>query len=214
MPAEANGGPTGVAAYYVDASTSEAVRVGQDGSHEVLGNNLGGSPGIAVGSDGTVYVARSSDGNVYQMEAGQAAVEIAFSTDIPEALDLAVDDAGTLYVATEEDGVVKRLADGTESVLKSDDISQYSSIAVGQDGVVYVLDRVNGSVNRMDPSGTSSTQVAADPEVNEISYLSIDGQDRLYAGTATGTIYRITQGSARRRWMRSPRPSGPRPTSR
>ncbi|MFI5896380.1 fibronectin type III domain-containing protein [Actinoplanes sp. NPDC051513] len=194
-PAEADGGLTGAAAYYIDANAGEAVRIAQDGTHEILGNNFGGSPGIAVGDDGTVYVARSYDGEVFKIEADQAPAPMSFTTVFPVAIDLVVDHADTLYLATPDDGVVKRLADGTESTLTSNDILQYSSVAVSQDGTVYVLDRASGAVNKMDPSGTSSTVVVGYPEVDSISVLAIDGQDRLYVGAgSTGTVYRVTQG--------------------
>ncbi len=142
--------------------------------------------GIAVAADGAIYVSDAAanrvrvirDGTITTLAgtgvpgyAGDGALARAARLDAPTAL--AVDAAGAVYVSDSEscavrqvtpDGMIRTVAGTSRSGFEGDGgpalvaaLSHPDGIAVAADGALYIGDRLNRRVRRVDLDGTIST---------------------------------------------------------
>ncbi|MEU4564652.1 fibronectin type III domain-containing protein [Actinoplanes sp. NPDC023936] len=199
-PAEAvvvDGDISDVALYH-RTSSGVTTRVSPDGSSAVLGDvssGLDGSAGIEVDDDGTVYVTNNYTSKIYKIPPGGVATQVPFTTHLSSPTDVAVDGSGALYTTTASfGGVVRRAADGTETSFTFTGIWSIGDMVVDDEGSIYLLDGMQDLLVKQDAQGNQST-IAQYPDIAATGSLAIDDQKRLYVGSSSGSIYRITQGA-------------------
>lgn len=186
-----------------------------DGAHG--GAEFAVPAGVAVGNDGTIYVAdewnRSvrviSPTGVVTTLAGRGAHNPAgasVSLDAPTSIVLAPN--GTLYVsdtaascirAVSPDGRVMPFA-GTKggSLLDAQDplrarFSSPHGLALGPHAELYVADSGNNAIRRIDALGVSTVTT----EVPRVTGLAVAADGTIYASSdRTGSVYRIRDGHA------------------
>jgi hypothetical protein len=184
------------------AGTGERGRFGDDGP--ATRARLNHPTGVAVGPDGTVYIA--DHGNQRVRKVGPDGT---ISTHAKaNAMDLAVDGAGVLYVATSDDGILEidgagkrtTVAGGGESGVESAvggpatacKLFPHPSIAVDGTGVLYFADFGEGAIYRVALDGTLSVLAARgsgafDPKGEASTIASADDAD--VAVGPDGTLY-------------------------
>ncbi|MFF5292628.1 fibronectin type III domain-containing protein [Paractinoplanes globisporus] len=191
--------PTGdlteVAVYTVSFS-GDVMRVGPDGTVTFPATGL--TPlgqGIAAAPDGTLYVSSPPNDTVWKIAPGGSPAAVPFTATVDSPQDIAVDDTGALYtVSTGTGKVIKRATNGTEAEIPFT-AAIVSAMAVDHDGShIYLLDVMNGEIVRMDADGGNRTVVVGFNDIHNIQAITVDDQQRVYAGTVDGHIYRITQG--------------------
>ncbi|MEU8242412.1 fibronectin type III domain-containing protein [Actinoplanes missouriensis] len=199
-PAEAvvvDGDISDVAIYH-RASNGLTTRVSPDGSSAVIGNvasGLDGSAGITVDDDGTVYVTNQYASKIFKIPPGGVATQVPFTTHLSSPTDVAVDGSGALYTTTASfGGVVRRAPGGTETSFDFTGTWSIGAMVVDDQGSMYMLDSMQDLLVKQDAQGNQTT-VAQYPDISGSGSLAIDAQRRLYVGSSSGTLYRITQGS-------------------
>jgi RHS repeat-associated protein len=121
---------------------------------ELWADGLGALRGIAVGSDGAVYVADRDAGTVTRLGADGSRTIVADTLDCP--VGIAFDATGRLLVAEERAGRVVRVeSGGTRTVLL--EAQQPRWLAVAPDGTLYVAARAATRSSDPPPDDESQT---------------------------------------------------------
>ncbi|HLJ45964.1 MAG TPA: hypothetical protein VKU01_08150 [Bryobacteraceae bacterium] len=130
-----------------------------------------GTPsGIAVASDGRVYVADFDNNVVYRFSAAGVYTDTFISSNLFEPTGLAFGPDGFLYVANFGAGnnsyVVRFKPDGTPVdatpfVPSSTGLFDPGAIVFGRDGNLYIADSSNAAIDRVTSGGVFSTLVPA-----------------------------------------------------
>ena len=149
--------------------------------------------GLALSSDGTLYVSDSGTREVLRVTP-QGDLEV-FASGLSQdgglgPVGLAFDSQDNLY-ATVYGGSIRRITpDGTVSLLTDDEnLTSPSGLAIDEAGNLYASNFVSGKIVRVTPSGEASLLATIDSELGYIAYA----QGALYAtGFDTHKIYRIT----------------------
>ncbi|QTN29968.1 SMP-30/gluconolactonase/LRE family protein [Rhodoferax sp. AJA081-3] len=138
--------------------------------------------GLAVGSDGTLYVADSANHSIRKVTAagvvttwsgtaGTAGPAAASPAQFNEPFAVALDSSGTLYVADTNNHAIRKIssagvvstlaggngpgsADGTGSAAK---FTEPHGVALDAAGSVYVTDYMNHTVRKVTPAGVVTT---------------------------------------------------------
>ena len=178
------------------------------GSRDGTGNNARFSTpsGIAIGSDGAVYVADTLSHAIRRIVPSSAVVttlagskpELGYAEGTGTAarfrfpFGVASDDNGNIYVA--DDTAVRRItpAGVTSLVAGSPGVAGFvdgtgtsarfgalTAIAVGPGGMLYVTDPSNNAVRRITPAGVVTT-VAASPQLTAPWGIAVDAASTLY----------------------------------
>ncbi|HEX6352924.1 protein kinase domain-containing protein [Actinophytocola sp.] len=143
--------------------------------------------GIAFGADGTLYIADSDNNRIRAVDgdgrirtvagvgrsgsAGDGGPAEQAELADPVSIDIAAD--GTIYLAEEDgnrirrvgvDGIITTVAGNGETGYSGDDgpataarLNEPSGVHVGPDGALYISDRLNSRLRRVDPAGTITT---------------------------------------------------------
>jgi Ca2+-binding RTX toxin-like protein len=122
--------------------------------------------GVAVGTDGTIYAAQNTGGNLLRVPLGGAPTTIADQLTRP--VDVEVDIDGTLLVTdegTNPDSVVRvNPTTGASTPVATLEAGRgIYGLTRGVDGLDYVTDLTQDAVLRVDPTTGTSTQVLRDP---------------------------------------------------
>lgn len=165
--------------------------------------------GIAVASNGNVYIGENDNHRIQVFDADGNFLSIFNNTDVTHPQGMAFDDSGNLWVADSATNSVKKFnASGTllatyGSAGSGDgQFDAPSAIAVDSDGNFYVTDYGNTRVEKFDSSGAYVTQwgssgagdgqfsnpigIAVDSD-NDV-YVSEDGNCRVQKFTSDGTF--------------------------
>lgn len=189
--------------------------------------------GIAIAPDGVVYVSdslahrvRVIRGGIITTAAGNG--EEAYTGDggpgtnaaLHAPTALALDGAGNLLIADTQNDAVRRLApDGTITTIAGTgtrgfsgdggpataaELNQPNGLAIDTDGTIYVADRSNFRIRRIDPAGVIDTFAGVGVEGHDgdggpatqakfgfIARLSIDGDTLLVADQSNGAARSI-----------------------
>ena len=149
--------------------------------------------GLAVDSSGNLYISDTEKGDIYVLSASGELQTLL--TDLEKPMGLCWSD-DVLYIAETGENRIIQYADGNLSVLagsgkaafadgeaKEASFSSPQSIAVDEDGVVYVADTVNSAI-RYIQSGEVKTLFARNKDEMSASLVSPSGlflqQDKLY----------------------------------
>lgn len=148
---------------------------------------LANGRGVAVDTAGNVYaVARGShfsDSQVLKLAPGQTApTQLAFGDNVSDGI--AVDAGGNVFTANhglQLTGVWK-LAPAARgpSLLPFGQLSRPTSVAVGRDGSVYVVDETLRQVFKLAPGATSPNRMMPTVPLNVPQGVAIDKDDNLY----------------------------------
>jgi sugar lactone lactonase YvrE len=148
-----------------------AVRTLAGATSDANSARFGDPFGIAVATDGTIYVSDGETGRIYQLAPDGAAKVVAENLNTPSAIAVAPD--GTLVVADTGSHTIKRLEtkDGRVHVIagienragfadgnRADALFNGPvGIAVGKDGTIYVADTYNDRIRAIDAEGRVRT---------------------------------------------------------
>jgi len=181
--------------------------------------------GVAVDSAGTVYVADLSNNRIRKVKpdgtvstlAGSGAAGFAdgagLTAQFNKPTGVAVDSAGTVYVADSNnnrirkvrpDGMVSTLAgSGTQGFLDAVGVAAKfahpNGVAVDSTGTVYVADKFNKRIRKVQPNGTVST-LAGTGTLGFADGAGAASQFNFPTGVAigsTGTVYVADQSNQR-----------------
>lgn len=188
--------------------------------------------GIAVGSENRIYVSdslanrvRKIEGGIIDTVAGTGAAEYsgdggpgtAAALHWPTALEL--DEAGNLYIADTFNHAIRRLnTDGSIETLVGTGVEGYAGdggpataaqlsqpfgVALAEDGALYIGDRGNFVVRRVDPDGTITTVAgtgvegsgpsgpASAAELGSLARVALDGDSLLVTDQSNARIWRL-----------------------
>jgi sugar lactone lactonase YvrE len=176
--------------------TTLAGKAGSTGSADGVGSTASfNSPaGIAVGIDGTVYVADSGNDTIRKITPGGVVSTFAGTAgsagygdgaggaaQFRKPSGVAVDSAGNVYVADTGNYVVRKITPGgvvstlagipgtdgwIDGSAVNSKFSQLSGVAVDPNGNVFVADTGNNTVREISASGTVSTPFFPEGELN------------------------------------------------
>jgi tripartite motif-containing protein 71 len=191
--------------YVADLSNGRVSIFGGDGKFKATLGHLGAEPGkgkpgefnepsgVAVGPDGTVYVADAWNGRIQKFDAkGKVLGEyggVRYSFYSPR--NVAVDKAGNLYVADTGNSAVK-VIDPSGKLLRvlggrgsgGGKFNEVFGVAVNSRGEVFVADPGNKRIHKFSASGDflKDRKVAGWQTAAPFwPMLAVDGQDRVWA---------------------------------
>jgi hypothetical protein len=198
--------------YVVDSADSNIYRFGLDGGRasqaRISSAPVSGGPrGVAVGRDGSIYIARYGSGDVVQIDPGTGAVIRTIATGIPCATALAVDPvSGDLFVSQNLCGdTIFRVSNfqsgpGTTSAYAKGDLG-VDGISFGSDGTLYGSDA--GQILAIDgtssPSPGTSNAIAQVPHSDGLAFAPVGSSGLppyLVVNRTDGTVTRVDLGPA------------------
>lgn len=131
----------------------------------------------AIGHAQTLFVSSSQD---YIFEVTPGGTVSTFVNSITSPSQMAVNSSGDLFVAT--DGTIVQITpEGVESPFATG-IYDVGGMAFNMDGDLFVSDFGTGTITEITPAGAESTFASG---LDDPRGLAFDGQQILYAGTAT-----------------------------
>ncbi|MBL91152.1 MAG: hypothetical protein CMH56_04975 [Myxococcales bacterium] len=148
-----DGGTTSTGGVDPAATTFSATALGEFGLKEPTG--------LALGSDGSLYVTDAFLNAVKKIDPQQNVTDIGSGFSMPRGIALAAD--GSVYVADAGNALVKKVApDGTITTV-GDGFTSPEGVAIGPDGSLFIADSGAYTVTHIKPDGTS-TQITYDED--------------------------------------------------
>ena len=129
---------------------------------------------ICAAADGALYVATGEEGRIYRIQSNGAA-EVYFETGQSNVTALAFSSHGHLIAGTDPNGLVYDIAEREKgTVIYDSSLPEIRSIAIAQDGTVYVAAMGGAVPSRSAPAGVSAgaspaTVTATTPTVVTVS---------------------------------------------
>lgn len=119
-----------------------------------LGDGFNSPKGVAVDSQGNVYVADTGNNAVKMISVDGTITTLGSGFNFP--FGVAVDSLGTVYVSDTWNNAVKRInGDGTTTTLGS--VASMGGVAVDSQDNIYVADTFNSAVKMISADGTTTT---------------------------------------------------------
>lgn len=143
-----------------------------------------------VGPDQAIYLANSSIGTVYRVDATTARVT-PYLTGLSNPTGLLFEPGGDLLIAEETSNRIRRYSNGVLTTWAS--LNRPAYLRRGRDGKVYSLSSADGTLYRHEADGSAS--VYARGLVRDGRAVRLDSAGRLYALTPTELRRRNADGS-------------------
>jgi uncharacterized protein (TIGR03437 family) len=165
--------------------------------------------GLAVDSQGNVYVSDAGDNHVRKITP-DGAIRTVASTGLNQPYGLALDSAGSLYIADLGNQCVRRVnSDGTLSMVVAQGLSAPRNLAFDLDGSLLISDFGSSQVFRYSSAGILSVVAgtgtpgfsgdngpAASAQLNAPAALTVDSSGALYiADSGNNRIRKIVGGN-------------------
>jgi len=154
--------------------------------------------GLALNSSGDLFITDYNNGRVLSVASpystGSHTANV-YATGIAYATDLTFRNDGQLFVSSSTNAssnIINVASDGSTSVFSSGYSYPTSIVAYGDE--LYVANSGNGTISRIDNTGTSSTFVSGLSSPSGPYGLSVDISGNIYFGDhATGDIFSANQ---------------------
>ncbi len=187
--------------YIADAGNDRIRRVGPDGIITTIaggGKALNGDgglavdatlfnpEGVAIGLDGSIYIADTYDHRVRRIGPDGIITTVAgdgrncctqlinipaVQASLDEPQGIAIGPDGSLYIADSENGVLRVGLDGIIKTVEQTELQHPVAVAVGADGTLYI-----------------GTEYAGDPYYNRVWRIGLDGSSYVVAGTGVAGL--------------------------
>ncbi|MDV3125846.1 hypothetical protein M1247_13035 [Mycobacterium sp. 21AC1] len=164
----------------------------QSGAQTAISVDPMGVSGIAVGPNNVVYLGGSGGFSTLTPDSAQPTpLKLA---EQPVVTSMAMAPDGTLSFVT-LGGAIESISPGatTAKSLPFDKFQQLSSIAVAQDGTVYLGDNEHDKLLMLAPGASAPTERPVDG-VGGLGHMVIDGDDNVYV-SMRGKIVKIAKGA-------------------
>ncbi|NOV04752.1 S-layer homology domain-containing protein [Paenibacillus planticolens] len=159
--------------------------------------------GVAVGSDGTVYVTDKTNHKIKKLSSTgstSAWEDITNLQTFYAPSGIAVGSDGSLYVADAGIGQIKKLPSGEsawEDITHSGGFNFPGGIAVGSDGTLYVADTVNNKIKKLPSGGSTWEDITYSGNFFYPSGVAVGNDGTLYvADTYHSQIKKLSSGAS------------------
>ena len=165
----------------------------QTGKQTLITSDVFGMAGLGVDAKDVVYVGSSR--GISTLTPGDERPTPLPIEGPPAVVTMTVTPRAAVYYVT-HDGVTETLAPGSVSPqrLPFDRLTQFSQIAVGRDGAVYLGDNRRNVLLKLEPGAAAPTELSV-TGVDGPGHMVIDGDDNLYAAVS-GKIVKIAKGAS------------------
>ena len=184
-----------------DAATMDIYRFGEEPKPEPLTSGGIRTPvDLAVGSDGTIYVADADNAVIWRMPTAGGKPERFVELRGPRGLAM-VD--GTLWAASlGEHQLVRISADGKVTpAVEGRPFSFPNDVALDTNGTAYVSDGYAKTIWKVDSSGKATKWASGEPLIGPVG-LAWRGETLLAADPKARNVLRSPRMASRRRWSR------------
>jgi outer membrane protein assembly factor BamB len=166
--------------YVGGGSPAKVVKINPDGETSTIfeSKELEVHAMVADGATGTLYVATSPDGSVYEIpQTGEA--RVLFGPETKYLWDLVRKQDGTLFLATGDKGEIYRISpDGEGEVFFSSEETHVRALALDSNGTVHAGTAPNGLVLRISSEGEGF--VLYETARSEVTALRFDDRGSLF----------------------------------
>ncbi len=170
------------------ANGSTVVKITAEGNASVFSSGLSAAPsGVTMDSNGNLYVATFSGGDVYRIAPNGNQTII--NSGLSGPVGLTVDTSDNLYVVECSANRLSQLVNGSRQTIATlPGITCANGLIIGHDNAFYVLMWQNGQIFRVDNAGNSSLFADIPGAGSHLEYL-----DGFYyvSGRTTNKVYRI-----------------------
>lgn len=163
-------------------------------SIDLVAAGLGAVTGVAIGPTGDIFTSDYQNGRVLRINASSHSVQT-YVTGLSYSTDLAFDAFGQLYVTSGSGSPrdIYRINPDGSKTLFSTGHSYTVGMEFGSDGMMYLGNSGNGTIERVDTSGNTQTFLSGYGTPGGPFGLAFDTVDNLYfARHGTGEIYKVT----------------------
>lgn len=184
--------------FYVTDFNAHLLKINNDNSMSVIYNGPMATSGIAIGSDGLLYMANNTTATIFQLSTDGATVKT-YSSNIITPRNIIFDKFNNMYVAGYDGNkgqaaIFQVTPDGGNKVVYDDPEFKGWEIAIDQAGNFYEADHFNNVIKIIDKNGKITTIAGsgnpqdADGEGLAASFngpqgLAIDANGNLYVST-------------------------------
>ncbi len=159
-----------------------------DGTTTLFASGISGASGLALDTEGNLYVSELNFGRVWKiLPDGSASI---YATGLGVPAGLAFDSQGNLFVASfQNDLIIKIESNGNPSIFANTP-DQPVGIIIDENDNLYVSHEASHVINKITPDGIQ-TELANIPNTR-LQYLTFFGNDILVTGSITDhKIYRV-----------------------
>lgn len=173
--------------FHSDIADDAVYKVSISGTVTTFATGIDGAYGMALGSNGTLYVVGYTAGIVAAVTPGGSVSTFASGLGNPRAI--VIDGSGNLFVGSDNSNIYKITSGGSVSVFadSGDGIINPHGLAFALNGDLYVAN--NGSPNallKFTPGGSGSTVISG--FWTDASSLTINSSDLLYFSRYNGGV--------------------------
>ncbi len=158
---------------------------------------LSAPKGVAVDTDGNLYLADYGHDRVLKLPAGSTTQTALPFTGLKEPYDVSVDAAGNLYAVEPNNRRVLKLPAGstTQEVLPFTGLNDPGAVAPDADGNLYLADYGNDRVLKL-PAGSTTQEVLPFTGLTDPSGVAVDAAGNLYlADYGNDRVLKLPAGS-------------------
>jgi hypothetical protein len=158
-----------------------------------VATGLGAATGIAIAPSGDIFLTNYSDtgpskilkvdGNTYSVQE--------YATGLDHSAGLAIDSSGRMFATSSSSSVYEIFSDGSKSLF-STGYSFPVDLTIGKDSYLYISNSGNGTISRIDSSGTGTTYLSGLGGPNGPFGFEFDASGNVYvAQHGNGYIWQV-----------------------